>query len=637
MSEAAVPSAGRRFVDAMVVGDSQRGSKNAPELTPRQRQLTKLWSHYRCQSYDDRIVAWDGTEHKDSLESDFMSRRPWMAPGFVDLGGQTLSLRYRRPSAPYYLVNQITNRFTSLLFSQRKHPKINVEGDEDTEDFLEASVKVSRLWSVAMKLRAFGGSMGASALSFCFREGKPVFQAHDPRWTTPTFSERHAGELDLLEIRYAYSVHNPSTNKPEWYWYYRRIDRRYDVVWANVPVTDHEPEWSLLPCETVTDHSYGFVPARWVQNLPVEECLDGDPDCFGAYEMIEEMDRLTAQGNKGTLSNCDPTLLISTDAEMNGVDKGSENAIKLMKGDMAQYLELNGSGPETAFKAADRLEVRIMRHTQCTLDSHTSDVSKTATEVVTTQSGMWSKGDILREQYGETCIRPLLVDYLRACRMILGTKVRLADGRLATQTITLPPRAVRDDRTGKVLRFEPRRLGESNDVSLQWFEYHEPTVDDVSKAVTAAREAKDAGLIDREHASRFVSKHFGVEEVGAMLARMDTEQAQASQDEYSSFVSARYAGTGVSAPTIAAGTEESVQDTALNGAQVQALSMILDRVATGVLPVQAAKAQIQASFPGVRLSTVIEMLLPFLQRAAGLPDTITPTEGLSALVREEER
>lgn len=57
-----------------------------------------------------------------------------------------------------------------------------------------------------------------------------------------------------------------------------------------------------------------------------------------------------------------------------------------------------------------------------------------------------------------------------------------------------------------------------------------------------------------------------------------------------------------------AGGESSVQDTALNGAQVTALLALIDEVASGGLPPATARAVIQAAFPAVKIELIDAML-----------------------------
>jgi HK97 family phage portal protein len=73
-------------------------------------------------------------------------------------------------------------------------------------------------------------------------------------------------------------------------------------------------------------------------------------------------------------------------------------------------------------------------------------------------------------------------------------------------------------------------------------------------------------------------------------------------------------GTGTAAPTpetVADGTTD-VQATALNGAQVTALQMLLDAVAAGNLPPETARAAIAAAFPLIPKDEIDQMIDPLV-------------------------
>ena len=302
MTEPARPREGNALAYALPVGQTVAGG-----LSPRQQRLTKLWHTVRCATYDARKTAWDGTEHLDGLETDVLAAQRYVPPGFYDMGGALLPLRFRRPTAPYYLAKLIVARFSGLLFSSQRHPRIAAVGDPETDDFLTASVEVGRLWSRMFQARMYGGAMGSVGLGFTFRRGVPAFEVFDPRWCTPSFVDEATREVASLAVRYEYA-RDERDRTGQWttrgYWYRRVITDETDTVWSAVPVGDgSEPVWEVL-AHTIVEHGYGECPVVWVQNLPVEDDLDGDPDAQGCYDSIEEIDRLVAQACRGILANC---------------------------------------------------------------------------------------------------------------------------------------------------------------------------------------------------------------------------------------------------------------------------------------------------------------------------------------------
>lgn len=502
-------------------------------MSERQLALDVLWRHFRCQSYDARKLEWDGTPRLDHLETEAIATQGAIPPGFVDAGASLVPLRFRKPSAPYYLARAIVKRFTGLLFSSKRHPVVTVEGDPLTEDYLNAVIETGRLWAQMIQARNFGGAMGTVAIGFSLLHGKPVFEVFDPRWCTPKFIDRTSQELASIELRYQYpdEVRDPETGQwvEGWFWYRRVIDTETDTVWARVPVGDgDEPKWEKWKSREV-EHGLGECPVQWIQNEVVQDDIDGDPDCHGCYDMIERIDSLNAQADRGIISNCDPSLVINSDHELDSLTKGSGSAIKLEAGGGAQYLEINGSGPKAAREMADGLEQKVLLMAHCVLDQARSAVAKTATEVDRDYSAMWEKCDVLREQYGEKGVKRLLEKVLRLLRKVTGEiRVDPQTGMKVRSTVLLPPKAVKleDGST----EYTPRVLGQTEGVlSLSWPQYTQPTLDEIGKGVKAAVDAVAGGVLDLEHATKFISGYFKVEDVQAMLEKLKTEKAEQQQ------------------------------------------------------------------------------------------------------------
>jgi len=485
-------------------------------MTQRQQDLNWLLAWYRTQHYDARRCDWDGRQNLDPVEHEAVATAGFLPPGFYDAGA-TLPIKFRRPRAPYALPKVIVDRFTGLLFSARHHPRVRVEGDPDTEDFVGSLIEESRLWSLMIQARSLGGAMGTSVFGFQFADGKPVVEVFDPRWCEPIFEDRSKKRLRAVEIRYTYSEEEKNAvsgvSETVDYWYRRTIDSERDVLFAKAKVADgSEPAWEV---EKEVAHGFGFCPVYWVQNYPVQDDVDGDPDCQGIYDLVETIDALIAQATKGTLSNCDPTVVITTKEPLAEIRKGSDNAIKIPDGS-ASYLEMGGSGTQRAMEQVSVLRAYALEVAQCVLE-HPDQARKTATEIERSFASMLAKADVLREQYGEKGIKPMLLDMVTVARKLGEGKVD-ATGQVVKQVLRLPPRVIKTEAGQKVTE---RKLGAGGGVlTLQWPHYFEPVLSDVQAAVTAASAAKSGELVDAEHASKFIAEYFGVEDVAEMLKRV---------------------------------------------------------------------------------------------------------------------
>ena len=291
-------------------------------------------------------------------------------------------------------------------------------------------------------------------------------------------------------------------------------------------MSDEEPQWEV---EREVVHGFGFCPVVWVQNMPVQDDIDGDPDCLGVDDMCEQIDALLSQANQGILASCDPTLKIITDAELDSVRKGSKNALKLPQGSTADYMEINGQGIKSALDMVTHLREMVLEVAQCVLDQPGGASSRrTATEIEKLYASMLAKADVLREQYGERCIKPLLEMMVRAVRML--EKPRAVEGGIIRQMVKLPPRIVTKDDLS--IAREPRKLPDDADmeINLNWGPYFNPSLDEAFKAVQAATTARLGGMLDHEHAVAFTAPYFLVEDARAMARKVQQEQ-QATKDQ----------------------------------------------------------------------------------------------------------
>jgi len=516
------------------------GAGAGTDMNPRQLELTRLWSFYRCTNYANRTTDWNGGIHTEHVEHSSIATQGYVPPGFIDKGRQMLPLKFRRPTAPYYLIRVVVERFTGLLFGEKRRPKIVVEGDPATTDFIEGLIEAGRLWPAMLKARAYGGAMGSVAMGFSLINGTPTFEVFDPRWCTPVFADRHRLTLKALEVRYVFTE-MARDDDGEWvqkpYWYRRLITPEADAIWDKVPADQGEPRWydDQTP-RRIVEHKLGICPAIWIQNTSNDDDIDGDPDGLGAYDLSEAYDALMAQANKGTLANADPTLLITSDSDLPpDLQKGSDNAIQLEKGGSAQYLELQGMGPKAARELATEMRERAFEVVACVPDNAIEGPQQTATEVVTRLSRMLERADVFREQYGEQGVKRIIEVALVVCRAAIAPRQEqmTVDGETITRAVrgavNLPPKAVEQE-DGSI-EYAERRLGPLSLVKLSWPRYLEPTLDDATKAVDSAQKAVDLGVMDKQAAAEWLAQFLPLGNTRALLSRIEAAQAAAKKEE----------------------------------------------------------------------------------------------------------
>lgn len=604
---ASSPGVVQRFVNTLAgkLGGGDKGANPNDRiarlgLSQRQQELNYLWGVYRCSQYATRKIGWDGKEAVERQSVDMISTQGFVPPGFVDNSKSSLPLKFRKPTAPYALVKIIVDRFTGLLFSENRHPEIKVDGDPLTQDWLRTLAEATRLWQQMIQARTYGGSMGTACVGFQYLQGKPIIEVHDPRWCTPQFKEHGSTALESLEIRYMYPKEERDQDTGRWetknYWFRRAIDEQSDVLFEPALVDEggQEPDWVEA---RRADHNFGFCPVVWVQNIPLpeDEDGDGDPDCSVAvYENVEAVDALIAQAHRGILANCDPTIVITSKAAMDGgIAVGSDNAIRVPEGD-AKFLELQASGPKAALELASQLREHVLEMASCVLERPDNAVggSVTATEIQRNYEAMLAKADVLREQYGQKCIIPLLEMVYRAAVMLAkphllpqtpqapaldaqppggaqdanqdpnappegsqgleqgqenpgagapGTEAPPEPEGVVTssQTVTrvryavnLPPSYETNQQTGLIEPVE-RTMGSGGSITLKWPNYFQTSLQDLQFVATATVGALTGGIIDDETAIGFVAPYFKVEDVAGLVDKVRNSAAQKQADMFS--------------------------------------------------------------------------------------------------------
>ena len=124
------------------------------------------------------------------------------------------------------------------------------------------------------------------------------------------------------------------------------------MYWPEVDEKDLEED-DALPAPEVIEHGVGVCPVIWYQNTRDSKCPEGRPDCDGAWELLDKVDRLQSQATRATMDNVDPTLLIKEDERFrrrsHTLRKGKAFTVS-EKGD-ARYLEMQGTSVKVAMEA----------------------------------------------------------------------------------------------------------------------------------------------------------------------------------------------------------------------------------------------------------------------------------------------
>lgn len=549
-------SAMRQQPGQQVLAQVPIGTRRDAMLTERQLELSRRWSYYKAAQYDVRSFDWDGRKRGGQSENETIASRGYVPSGFTDATKtlDDLPAKFRRPVAPYHLVRSVVRRFTSLLFGARTHPTVDCLDDWDTGDYVQGLLTATMFWAKWGQARKYGGGQGSACVTFAFVNGAPMLEVHDPRYVTPTFRDPRTRELDSLEIKYQFAKderqHDGSV-KAVLYLYRRVIAANCDVTYKPIRCDDDGAQWVELERY---DHNLGEVPGVWVCNTDPElGDLDGEPDCLGIFDQSEEIDALLSQGSVGVKSNCDPTVHLSTDLELNELRKGSKHALKTEKGSSATLLETNGSGATAARDMAKMHRDLALEVVSCVIETPGLS-AQTATEVDRSYEAMWDRADEFRETYAEHGIKPLLSKMLRAVRRLTTVVVDPVTGAQTVGLVIVPPRIEQVETQagdGSAVT-SPRVPGVGTLLEVTWPPWSRPTATDAQTAAGAASVAVAGKILDRQTAVAYVAPMFGGSDPAEIERRIAAEEASSMDAEANRLL----AEAGSAAPQAQAATAE---------------------------------------------------------------------------------
>jgi hypothetical protein len=203
--------------------------------------------------------------------------------------------------------------------------------------------------------------------------------------------------------------------------------------------------------------------------------------------------------------------------------RGTDNVIWSEGG--AEYLELRGGSTQTALVLLDRLRSYALDSCGVVLadPEKLSGAAQSAQALRILYAPMLAKCDMLREQYTEFGIKPILRDMLSAARKLATTSQELTteEGErvVVVQPVKLPPR-VSEEEDGST-KVEERVPGTSEDLVCNWNPYFSPTWSDIKTAAEAAKLANGGKpVISQQTSVASVQTLFGVDDVHEEMERI---------------------------------------------------------------------------------------------------------------------
>ena len=462
---------------------------------------------FKCTQHDWKGYDWSGRMRAATS----MPTQPLIGGSMPEI---YISLDQRRPATPYRLARTIVSAFTSLIFGHGRWPLIK-SYDPNTTEFTKELVRVTKLQTKMIRARNMAGSSGTVGISWGFFEGIPKVRLHDAKnlhvieWDDEDeFIPSHVTEI----YQYPKDVWNAKKKKYErrLFWFRRDWTKNADIQFVSCEVTDENPSWQIDE-ERSMMHGNGFCHFVWVQNLPEDDVtsVDGAPDYDMLFEQLDSVDIVNSVNVGGTIQNLDPTLKLRMDQDTIGeavVRKGSQNAIVTGTNGDASYLELSGTAVQAGQATIKQQREQILESCQCVIPDPNEVVASSTSSVALkiVYAPMLSKGDVMRDQFGDAIVR-ILEGMLKSARLALvGQEVKEIevdenDSELVDEEGNPMVRDVRyelnmeplivneeilDDEgnpTGEyTVTKKPRVPGEGT-LTLEWPAYFKETTDDKSK------------------------------------------------------------------------------------------------------------------------------------------------------------
>lgn len=582
--------------------------------TPRYWRINRLEAFYNGQQYEGRPNFWN---------NDF-------------------PLRERAPVVQVGFTRAAVNRLSTLVFGDRSFPRVAVDkrvrratltdAERDALQALVDDVLASLVVSHLMRQVIVEGLKCSSAcIVVGLVNGLPCVELIPSKWCTPQL--RRDGSVECVVVQYK---HPREDDPKKWDWYRREITQTEDRVYACVPFEEGRvPEWSGV---AFVSTPLEFCPVRWVRNLrpatAAASDIDGTALIEGIEDEVEALDLELSQLYRNALYNGDPQMVkIGADGQPQGdgrqagpaptlkdpgpfswansvipqsmrgwsgvgsdtIKKSPVKVWNLPAGGDAKLVESTGAGADIIDRAIDQLRRVLCDVTGVVLvDPHTlgnGDLSARALSLM--HAPMLDVADNLRVEYGAVLVG-IVNDVLR----LLTTQAAIAGG------INLPSYDAASRVLSRLYGVDgaASRVWIGASLSLAWGAYFDPSASDRQTAVDTAMKANGGRpVLSQRAAVQSVAAMFGVRDVDAEIAAIDGEETATHASVSSTLAALDAPKVDDDAPEVT--IEEPLSelaapaaDSALNGAQVASMVEIVEKVAGGSLPRDAAKAIVMRAF-----------------------------------------
>ncbi len=503
-----------------------------------------------------------------------------------------LPLFERAPCLQYPIVARSIESNADLCLGEGRWPFITANPGEDDAVFderlgldeeqskildrgIKAIVEQARLRSVSSELLSEAQGCRTAIGVCCIRDGRLYVESTKAKHCTPTFSEVHPWQVDILEIKYPYIDQWYNAARKQWearVLMYRRVidattDTTFEPALANEDGADiNDAVWKP---KAVIAHNFGFCPVVWYRFMP-RTCEQGNVDGIAVHEQIrDEVDGLNyalSMRHRAALHGGDPQMIETgvADGEMRAPMGRSAQSIA-QPGDAAsmdlwknrdvrgqsgmnvtyrkrgcgvmwstespdaevKFLTLPGDALKTLEDDANDL-LSLIREALAYVSVDPSDAKLGIGELSGKALEWFHKKQTdrctkIREDFGHNCLLPLVNMLLRIVHVTgsqLGSALYLAGLKNLLPVLA---------------KFEQSYGGPNSDgaqqkrwfspyLRLKWGAYFPATAADAKSDMDMTIAGRNAKLLTRETAIQKIREHFpSIDDVAQYLEALDEE------------------------------------------------------------------------------------------------------------------
>ena len=429
----------------------------------------------------------------------YVGKAPWNQSEAID--GTYVPVRDRIPPLQFNFAKVMCSRISSKLVGRNAFPKVKIEDDPDTEEFIRVIKQNSRLEAFMIEPVRRMCNAGSVLIRFSIVEGAYKLQFYLAKWCFPEFDA--AGNLEFVKIQYVFDDEADLDAKkvPKKKWFRMDLGKMKDVLYDTPEFSsDAEPRFEVV---ATANHELGFVQAEWLKTSDKPNSIDGPSLIEGILPFIDELNYSMSQSSTAIQYNQDPQLMLKNmdEDEVEQLIRSSVKAWNLGREGEAAFLEAGMAGVEAAQEFRDKVRLNVQDIARVVLLDPEKVVghAQSAKAMEVLHGPMVELIEELRPQLEKGLINFCM-------KMMLATLIQNQRG--APVPVNIPP------------GYKPTSLN----VTVSWPEIFPPTMEDLRTKVAIATSVTSANIISRETAMKWIAKDFGVEDIEEELNKVDTQK-----------------------------------------------------------------------------------------------------------------